>query len=235
LAFQLDRVVLAELDVPDVAAADAQLNELLQPGGERVEPAAEDEARDPSGTVGVVVDEGCAVLSVGIRRGWPSRIPAPRLAGVLFQTYVTAVQRATVVGHANAAEPAAARPVEEIPALDENLPYDEWIAAVRARMDDVDAQLDRIHRADAGRAAPVTTDVRSPRGYFALQLRDGSPAGLTGAVEALANAGSERLQSDVLEVFAAAGLAVPTAQSPSRSDRQPPPEDEDAFEFRYDE
>ena len=235
MAFDLDQVVLAELDVPDVATVNAQLNELLQPGGERVEPAAEYEARDSSGAIRVVADAECAVVSVGIQRSWASKIPASRLAGVLFQTYVTAVQRAIVVGLANATEPAAADPVDRIPALDESLPYDEWIAAVRARMDAVDAQLDRIHRLDAGPAAPVTSDVRSPRGYFVLHLRGGSPAGLTGAVDVLANAGSDRLQLDVLETFAAAGLAASAAQPPSRSARQPPPEDEDVFEFRYDE
>ncbi|MEV7099631.1 hypothetical protein AB0M80_43085 [Amycolatopsis sp. NPDC051045] len=235
MAFSLDQVVLAELDVPDVAAADAQLNELLQPGGERVEPAAEYEARDPSGTIRVVVDAECTVISVGIQRSWASRIPVPRLAGVLFQTYVTAVQRATVVELANTTEPAAADPVEKIPVLDEYLPYDVWIAAIRARMDDVDAQLERIHRLDAGRPTPVVGDVRSPRGYFVLHLRGGSPAGLTGAVDVLANAGSDRLQLDVLEMFAAAGLAASAAQAPSRSARQPRPEDEDVFEFRYDD
>lgn len=51
LAFQLGQVVLAELDMPE---ADAQLNELLQPGGQRIEPAAEYEARDLSGTISVV-------------------------------------------------------------------------------------------------------------------------------------------------------------------------------------
>lgn len=233
MAFQFDRIVLAELDVPDVATADAQLNELLQPGGDRVEPAAEYEARDPSGTISVVVDTEYAMIDVSVQRSWASRIPAARLASELFETYVTAVQRATVVALANATEPAKTPPVETIPALDESLPYDEWIAAVRARMDEANAQLDHIRRFDADRPAPVSGEVRSPRGYFVLHLRGGSPAGLTGAVDVLANAGSDRLRLDVLEVFAAAGLAA--AQGPPRSARQSPPEDEDVFEFRYDD
>ncbi|MET8848509.1 hypothetical protein [Amycolatopsis sp. NPDC004625] len=233
--FQLDHIVLAELDVPDAVTVDAQLNELLRPGGERVELAAEYEARDPSGAIRVVVDAACLVISVGIQRAWASRIPASQLAGELFRTYVTAVQRATVVRLANTSEPAAAQPAEGIAALDESLPFDEWIAAIRARMDEVDAQLDRIHRLDADRPAPVVDDVRSPRGYFVLHLRGGSPAGMTGSVEVLEKAGSDRLQLDVLEMFAAAGLAVPAPSAPSRSDRQLPPEDEDVFEFRYDD
>jgi hypothetical protein len=56
LAFNLDHVVLAQLDVPDVATVNAQLNELLQPGGQRVEPAAEYEARDSTGTIRIAVD-----------------------------------------------------------------------------------------------------------------------------------------------------------------------------------
>lgn len=235
MAFQLDHIVLAELDVPDAGIVDAQLNELLQPGGERVELATEYEARDPSGAIRVVVDAACLVVGVGIQRAWASRIPASQLAAELFRTYVTAVQRATVVRLANSSEPAATPPVEAIAALDESLPYDEWIAAIRARMDAVDAQLDRIHRLDADRPAPVVDDARSPRGYFVLHLRGGSPAAVTGAVEVLEKAGSDRLQLDVLEMFAAADLAVSTPSAPPRSDRELPPEDDDIFEFRYDD
>jgi hypothetical protein len=56
LGFNLDNVVLAELDIPDPAAVNAQLNELLRPDGERLEPADEYEARDASGTIRVAVD-----------------------------------------------------------------------------------------------------------------------------------------------------------------------------------
>ncbi len=236
LVFSLDRVVLAELDVPDVATADAQLNELLQPGGERVEAAAEYEAHDSSGAIRVVVDVQRRLTDVGIQPSWVPRIPAAQLAGVLFQTYVEAIQRAMVVELANSSEPAAARLAEELPVLDESMPYDEWIAAIRARKSDVDAQLDHIHRLDASRAVPAASDVRSPRGFFVLHLRGGSPAGLTGSVNVLTNAGSDRLRLDFLEVFAAAGLAAHVAEVASRSTRRPPPDDDDeVFEFRYDD
>ncbi|WP_329058124.1 hypothetical protein [Amycolatopsis sp. NBC_01480] len=86
MTFNLDHVVLAQLDVPDVATANAQLKELLQPGGQRVEPAAEYEARDPSGTIRVVVDARRSLTDVDIQLSWASRIPAARLAAVLFQT-----------------------------------------------------------------------------------------------------------------------------------------------------
>jgi hypothetical protein len=236
LAFSLDHVVLAELEVPSVAEVDARLNELLQPGGEKVEPAAEYEARDASGTIRVAVDAQRKVTDVDIQRSWVSRIPASQLAGVLFQTYVTAIQRAMVVELANTRElPAVDRPVE-LSALDESLPYDEWIAAIRARMNDIDDQLDHIHRLDASRTTPAPSDVRSPRGFFVLHLRGGSPAGLSGSVNALANAGSDRLRLDVLEVFAAAELAASVAETAPRSTRPPSPDDdEDAFEFRYDD
>jgi hypothetical protein len=236
LAFSLDHVVLAELDVPDVATVDAQLNDLLQPGGAKVEPAAEYEARDSSGTIRVVVDARRRLTDVGIRPGWVSKIPAAQLAVLLFQTYVEAIQRAMVVELANTREPAAVHHAEDLPVLDESMPYDEWIAAIRARKDDVDAQLEHIHRLDASRESPVTGDVRSPRGFFVLHLRGGSPAGLTGSVEVLPNAGSDRLRLDFLEMFAAAGLAAPLAEAAPRSARRPPPEDDDeVFEFRYDD
>jgi hypothetical protein len=236
LAFSLDHVVLAELDVPSVAAVDAQLNELLQPGGERVEPAAEYEARDASGTIRVAVDAQRKVTDVDIQRSWISRIPAPQLAGVLFQTYVTAIQRAMVVELANTGEPAAAHRPVELPVLDDSQSFDEWIAAIRARMNDIDDQLEHIHRLDASRTTPASSDIRSPRGFFVLHLRGGSPAGLSGSVNTLANAGSDRLRLDFLEVFAAAGLAAFVAETAPRSTRPPSEDDdEDVFEFRYDD
>jgi hypothetical protein len=80
----------------------------------------------------------------------------------------------------------------------------------------------------------VAREVRSPRGFFVLHLRGDSPAGLTGSVDVLPNAGSDRLRLDLLEVFASAGLAAPAAPA-SRSARRPPEgDDEDVFEFRYD-
>ncbi|WIX91389.1 hypothetical protein [Amycolatopsis sp. DG1A-15b] len=242
MAFSLDHVVLAHLDVPDVATINAQLNELLQPGGQRVEPAAEYEARDSSGTIRVAVDAQRRLTDVGIRPGWASKIPAAQLAGVLFQTYVAAIQRAMVVELANSttgattAEPATADRADNLPALDESQPYDEWITAIRARMNDLHSQLDRIHRLDASRMTPPASDVRSPRGFFVLHLRGGSPAGVTGSVNVLSNAGADRLQLDFLEMFAAAGLAAPVTPAASHSGRRPPrDDDDDVFEFRYDD
>ncbi|OXM61369.1 hypothetical protein CF165_38490 [Amycolatopsis vastitatis] len=225
--------MLAQLDMPDVAAVDARLNELLQPGGERVEPAAEYEARDASGTIRVVVDAHRKLVDVGIQPSWEARIPAAQLAGVLFQTYVTAIQRAMVVELANTRQPAVAHAAEGLPLLDESLPQEEWMAAVRARVDAVDALLADIHRLDASRTPPAGGEVGSPRGFFVLHLRGGSPAGLTGSVDVLPSAGADRLRPDVLEVFASAGLAAPAAPA-SRSTRRPPEDDEDVFEFRYD-
>jgi hypothetical protein len=69
-----------------------------------------------------------------------------------------------------------------------------------------------------------------------LHLRGGSPAGLSGSVDALANAGSDRLRLDFLEVFAEAGLAASVAETAPRSTRPPSgDDDEDVFEFRYDD
>lgn len=228
--------MLAQLDLPDVATTNAQLNELLQPGGQRVEPASEYEARDSTGTIKITVDARRQVTDVDIQLRWMSRIPAAQLAGVLFQTYVTALQRAMVVELANATPPAAPLPASETPVVgDGSRSFDEWNAVIRARMSDIDEQLERIHRLEADRPAPVARDVRSPRGFFVLHLRGGSPAGLTGSVNALAHAGSDRLRRDLLEVFAAAGLASPVDE-PARSARQPRPEDdEEPFEFRYDD
>lgn len=237
MTIDLDHVVLAQLDVPDVATANAQLNELLQPGGRRVEPAAEYEARDSTGMVRIAVDAQRSLTDVDIQIRWATRIPAAQLAAVLFQTYVTAIQRAMVVELANAQPRAAVLPASEPPVADDlSRSFDEWNAVIRARMSDVDEQLERIHRLEANQPAPVIRDVRSPRGFFVLHLRGGSPAGLTGSVNVLTNAGADRLRLDVLEVFAAAGLASPVDEPAPRTARQPSPDDdEEPFEFRYDD
>jgi len=122
LGFNRDVVVLAELDVPDKSATNAQLDDLLQPGGERVEPAAEYEARDASRTIRVIVDAQRRLSDVDIQHRWTSRIPADQLAEVLFDTYVQAVQRAMVVELANAGDTQPAwwrwSPTSSVPALD---------------------------------------------------------------------------------------------------------------------
>lgn len=233
----LDDVVLAELDMPSTAAVNAQLNDLLQPGGERIEPAAEYEARDASGSIRVVVDAQRKLTDVDIQRTWASRIPPAQLAGVLFGTYVKAVQRAVVVALANAGDPAPEDRPSDAPVHNTGpKPYDEWIAGIRARISDIDAKFEDIQRLEANKAAPTETDVRSPLGFFVLHVRGGSPTGMTGSVDALTKAVSGRLRQDFLDVFSEAGLAGPTAPaSPPRSARGAAQEDdEDSFEFRYD-
>ncbi|MEV6873895.1 hypothetical protein [Amycolatopsis sp. NPDC051128] len=236
MGFDRDEVVLAELDMPSTATVNAQLNDLLQPGGERVGPAAEYEARDASGTIRVTVDARRKLTDVDIQQSWASRIPAAELAGVLFGTYVTATQRAVVVELANTRDaPEAPRPAD-LPAADlEPKPHDEWIAGVRARISEIDAQLDDIRRLEASQATPELTDVRSPLGFFVLHLRGGSPAGVTGSAGTLPKAGASRLRQDFLEMFSAAGLAATSSSPKPRSARGAAQEDdEDAFEFRYD-
>lgn len=231
-----DDVVLAELDMPSTSAVNAQLDDLLQPGGERVEPAAEYEARDASRTITVTVDAQRRLSDVDIQLRWTSRIPADQLAGVLFGTYVQAVQRAMVVELANAGDTQPSHsgevPVDDVTGKT----FDEWIAGIKARISDVDTQLEAIERLEAGRTAPAATEVRSPLGFFLLHLRGGNPTGVTGSANTLARAGADRLRQDFLEMFAAAGLAAPTAaidQAPHSPTSQG--DDEEPFEFRYDD
>jgi hypothetical protein len=239
LGFNLDHVVLAELDMPSTATINAQLDDLLQPGGERIDPAAEYEAHDASGNVRVTVDAQRQLTNVDIQRGWVSRIPATQLAEVLFGTYVKAVQRAVVVELANTSSPApdhrsTGTPVDDV----SSKPYDEWITGIRAEINDIDAKFEYIRRLEESRSAPAETDIRGPLGFFVLHLRGGSPTSLTASVNALANAGSDRLRQDFLAVFSTAGLASPTAPAtqlrPHAARRPEPVEDEESFEFRYD-
>jgi hypothetical protein len=230
LGSSLDDVVLAELDMPSTDTVNAQLNDLLQPGGERIEPAAEYEARDASGSIRVVVDAQRKLTDVDIQRTWASRIPPAQLAGVLFDTYVKAVQRAVVVALANAGDPAPDDRGSDAPVgYGGPKPYDEWIAGIRARISDIDSKFEHIQRLEASKATPTETDVRSPLGFFVLHLRGGSPTGMTGSVNALTKAVSARLRQDFLDVFSTAGLAASVS---SRGTAQE--DDEDSFEFRYD-
>jgi hypothetical protein len=239
LGFNLNDVVLAELDMPSTTTMNAQLDDLLQSGGERIESAAEYEARDASGSIRVTVDAQRKLTDVDIQRSWVSRIPAAQLAGVLFDTYVKAVQRAMVVALANTSGPAADHRPSDTPVDDvDPKPYDEWITGIRARINDIDAKLEHIRHLETSRATSAETDVRSPLGFFVLHLRGGSPAGLAGSVNALTNAGSDRLRQDFLKVFSAADLAgpgAPLSRRGARLAREPEQaEDEDSFEFRYD-
>ncbi|WP_290052541.1 hypothetical protein [Amycolatopsis solani] len=224
--------------MPDVSAVNAQLDNLLQPGDERVEPAAEYEARDASHTIKVTVDAQRRLSDVDIQLRWSSRVPADQLAGVLFDTYIQAIQRAMVVELANAADPQPAHLSADIPVDDvTGKSFDEWIAGIRARISDIDTRLEAIERAEAGRSAPEATDVRSPLGFFLLHLRGGDPTGVSGSANILARAGADRLRQDFLEMFAAAGLAAPTAALSQPAPHSPAGEgdDEEPFEFRYDE
>jgi hypothetical protein len=235
LGFNRDYVVLAELDMPSASAVNAQLDDLLQPGGERVEPAAEYEARDASRTIKVTVDAQRRLSDVDIQLRWTSRIPADQLAAVLFDTYAQAVQRAMVVELANAGD---AQPSHsgEVPVDDvTGKTFDEWIAGIKARISDVDTQLEAIERLEVGRTAPASSEVRSPLGFFLLHLRGGNPTGVTGSATTLSRAGADRLRQDFLEMFAAAGLAAPTAAAGPPAPHSPTSQgDEEPFEFRYD-
>jgi hypothetical protein len=72
----LKNVQLAELDMPNAAVANRQLNELLRPNGETLEPSDKYEARGPSGSIRIIVDAQRKLTDVDIQRGWGARIPA---------------------------------------------------------------------------------------------------------------------------------------------------------------
>ncbi|WP_326566976.1 hypothetical protein VSH64_34730 [Amycolatopsis rhabdoformis] len=241
MGFDRDDVVLAELDMPSTAAANEQLDDLLRPDGERVEPSAEYEARDATGSVRITVDAQRRLSGVDIRHDWSSRIPPEGLADGLFDTYVKAIQRAMVVELANSGD--APRRHDAIDGMADDIdrkPYHEWLAGIRARISAIDTQLDDIRRAEAIQAAPQNSVLRSPLGYFTLHLRNGGPAGMTGSADLLAKVGSgvDRLRQDFCEMFTAAGLAAPNSSTvrPARpaGPRAHHEDDEDSFEFRFD-
>ena len=170
---------------------------------ESVEPADTYQVDEPTGSLWVTVDYRGRLADVRINHMWADRIEPGAFAGTLFGMYTKAVQRALVVELSNQDdEPPPPPQVEPEPELS----YEEFVAAMRARIEDNEAKLRALERAEPVRTEE--TELRSEHGYVTLHLRGANPVGLTANVDALGYANSDMLRRDVLEVFADAGLTT---------------------------
>ncbi|MGO1052724.1 hypothetical protein [Crossiella sp. CA198] len=204
----LDEVELATLNVPDEPRMRARLAELTHPGGVELQPADTYEARDPSGFVIVTVNKSAKVTKVRIRPRWTDHIRPEAFPAALYNTYVTALQRALAVELAHRPRTPPHTPAPDAGLLDTaELSVDEFLSRTRARREAINARYDEIRR---GQQAPPAEfhEVRSPLGYLTLRMRGGGPMALNGDPHALDNPSEEVLGEDALQLFVRAGLGV---------------------------
>lgn len=213
----LGPVELAGLNIPDDSLTKARFVEVTRPGGVELQPAETYEARDPGGLITVTVNKGQMVTNVRIRPRWYEQMQPAAFPAALYNTYITAVQRALAVEFAHrsqgaevASGPAASGESSADPA---ELSLEEFMARTRSRLDAIDAEYDAIRRQE--RAPRVgTTEIRSPLGYLTMHVRDGGPIAIHGNPQALDNPSDTVLAEDALRLFARAGFGVEPGERP---------------------
>ncbi|WP_184730860.1 hypothetical protein [Saccharopolyspora phatthalungensis] len=208
--------MLATLEVPDKAQLRARLAELTCPDGVEPQPANTYEARDPSGFIIVTVDKFWMVTNVQIRSRWNDHIRPDAFPAALYNTYVTAVQRALAVEltHRPASPPSAPAPDDTYVDPTE-LSLEEWVAQTRSRLNAIDDEYDAIRRRQQAPQEGVT-EIRSPLGYLTMQMRGGGPIAINGNPQALDHPSDTVLSEDILQLFVRASLgAAPGERSRS--------------------
>ncbi|MET9227469.1 YbaB/EbfC family nucleoid-associated protein [Lentzea sp. NPDC003310] len=214
----LEHIELANLNIPDDLQTRARYAELTRPGGVELRPAETYEACDPGGLITVTVNKSQLVTNVRIRPRWYEHLRPEAFPAALYNTYITAVQRALAVEFAQ--PPQGQESTGSTPAPGESsvdsaeLSLEEFLARNKSRLDAVDAEYDAIRRRE--RAPQVdTTEIRSPLGYLMMQVRDGGPIALHGNPQALDNPSDTVLAEDILHLFARAGFGVGPGERPS--------------------
>ncbi|MDX3657627.1 hypothetical protein PV646_09960 [Streptomyces sp. ID05-26A] len=203
------------MDVPDTPQTRARLAELTRPGGVALQPANTYEAGDPAGILTIVVDRTQMVTNVRIRPRWFEQLRPEAFPASVYNTYVTAVQRALMVEAAHQAPEPQGRPAPPAPRADPtDLPLDEWTASTRSRLDAIDAEYDAIRRREQTPPQAGVTAIRSPLGYLSMQMRNGGPISLQGDPQALDNPSETVLADDVLRLFVRAGLGIDPGERP---------------------
>lgn len=183
-------------------------------------PADTYDARDRSGFVIVTVNKSRMVTNIRIRPRWYEHLPPPAFPAALYNTYVTAVQRAFAVEltHPPPQPPNAPAPGGSTYVDAADLSLEEWLARTKSRLDAIGDQYDAIRRAQPRR--PTFTEVRSPLGYLVMRVGDGGPIAIHGDPQALDNPSDAVLSEDALQLFIRAGLGLDL-------DDRPRPEQED--------
>ena len=97
----LGHIELADLNVPDDPRTRARFAELTRPGGVELQRAETYEASDPCGLITVTVSRSQMVTNIRIRPRWYEQLSPEAFPAALYNTYITAVQRALAVESAH--------------------------------------------------------------------------------------------------------------------------------------
>lgn len=207
----LEHIELASLNVPDDPQTRARFAELTRPGGVQLQPAETYEARDPSGLITVTVNRAQMVTSVLIRPRWHEQMRPEAFPAALYNTYITAVQRAFAVesaGRLSSSESPSVPSVPGEPFVDPaDLSLEDFVARTRSRLDAIDAEYDAIRRSERPPQAGMA-EIRSPLGYLTMSVRDGGPIAIHGNPQALDNPSDTVLAKDILQLFARVGFGI---------------------------
>jgi hypothetical protein len=173
-------------------------------GVDGAEPSDTYQVDEPTGSIWVTVDYRGRLADVRINHMWADRIEPGAFAQTVFDLYTKAVYKALVIELSHQDEEPPPRPRQAEP--EPELSYEEFVAEMRARIEDNETKLRALRR-----EAPVRndeTELRSEHGYVTLHLRGANPVGLTANTGVLGYANSDVLRRDVLEVFSGAGLTT---------------------------
>ncbi|MGW6931212.1 hypothetical protein ACWGE0_14205 [Lentzea sp. NPDC054927] len=159
----------------------AHFAELTRPGGRELQPADTYDARDPSGFVIVTVNKDRKVTNVRIRPRWYEHLRPEHFPAALYNTYVTAVQRAFAVEFAHRPPDQPGVPASDAGFVDPaDLSQEEWEARTSARINAMADQYDAIRGQQQHPKQLEVTDIRSPLGYLTLHMRAGGPVAIHG-------------------------------------------------------
>lgn len=176
------------------------------------EPPPRQEATDPTGMVGVVVDARARVEAVRISSRWRDRLDADGLCEALLDTYRTARQQAvSAFVTASRAARAAGRPLSELLAAPVGSPVGPGRPPDRTRdraawlrwLDDTRAHTEATTRRTAELVAAIDRGPRTrtgPHGYFTATVQGGITA-ITGDARSIWYAATEDLEEDALAVM----------------------------------
>ncbi|MFS8097129.1 hypothetical protein LFM09_08300 [Lentzea alba] len=210
----LANLEIASLDSLDNPRTRARAAELTRVGGVELQPAETYEASDPSGFIVVTANRARMVVNVRIRSHWIEHIRPEAFTAALYNTYVTAIQRAFTV---ELARPQAGPPSPLAATYDDpaDMSFDEWTAKAEARLNAVDDVRDAVRRAQPTAPHQAITEIRSPLGYLTTRLRAGAPIAITADPHVLRNPSETVLSQEIQQMFVRAGLGIATGERPT--------------------
>jgi hypothetical protein len=187
----------------DDAEPRDELRAMLRDGSRSLRPPFDGE--DASGSVWVSVSDLARVENVEFSRSWSDRLQPGDVARALFESYHEAIRKASTAAALLAFEkqqdggsrPAAADvPIYQAPPDDND---QRWLRAVRNTLEDVEIDIHRRSRGEAGRSREDT--VASPLGCFRARARGNAVLEIVGDTAAIRDSSSDQLRREALAVL----------------------------------